>query len=209
MTIGQRIKKLRETLDLTQEAVAKQVGCATQTIFKYENEIVTNIPLDKIEKIATALQTTPAYLMGWEGQDNALDGGKKTKGVWIPVLGKVQAGVPMEAIEDIIDYEEIDADMAKNGDYFALQIKGASMEPRFVEGDVVIVRKQPIVENGDIAVVMVNGDEATIKNFYRESNGIKLIPTNPAYDIMFYTPYEVDNLPVTILGKVVELRGKF
>ncbi len=209
MTIGQRIKKLRETLDLTQEAVAKQVGCATQTIFKYENEIVTNIPLDKIEKIATALQTTPAYLMGWEGQDNALDGGKKTKGVWIPVLGKVQAGVPMEAIEDIIDYEEIDADMAKNGDYFALQIKGASMEPRFVEGDVVIVRKQPIVENGDIAVVMVNGDEATIKKFYRESNGIKLIPTNPAYDIMFYTPYEVDNLPVTILGKVVELRGKF
>lgn len=190
-------------------AVAKQVGCATQTIFKYENEIVTNIPLDKIEKIATALQTTPAYLMGWEGQDNALDGGKKTKGVWIPVLGKVQAGVPMEAIEDIIDYEEIDADMAKNGDYFALQIKGASMEPRFVEGDVVIVRKQPIVENGDIAVVMVNGDEATIKKFYRESNGIKLIPTNPAYDIMFYTPYEVDNLPVTILGKVVELRGKF
>ena len=209
MTIGQRIKKLRETLDLTQEAVAKQVGCATQTIFKYENEIVTNIPLDKIEKIATALQTTPAYLMGWEGQDNALDGGKKTKGVWIPVLGKVQAGVPMEAIEDIIDYEEIDADMAKSGEHFALQIKGASMEPRFAEGDVVIVRKQPVVENGDIAVVMVNGDEATIKKFYRESNGIKLIPTNPAYDIMFYTPYEVDNLPVTILGKVVELRAKF
>lgn len=209
MTIGQRIKKLRETLDLTQEAVAKQVGCATQTIFKYENEIVTNIPLDKIEKIATALQTTPAYLMGWEGQDNALDGGKKTKGVWIPVLGTVQAGVPMEAIEDIIDYEEIDENMAKSGEYFALQIKGASMEPRFVEGDVVIVRKQPVVENGDIAVVMVNGDEATVKKFYRESNGIKLIPINPSYDIMFYTPDEVNTLPVTILGKVVELRGKF
>lgn len=77
MTIGKRIKQLREDKGLTQEDIAKKIGVAIQTIYKYENEIVTNIPLDKLEKIAKALQTTPAYLMGWE--DNAEKPSKTNK----------------------------------------------------------------------------------------------------------------------------------
>nr|DAS18908.1 MAG TPA: Repressor protein CI [Caudoviricetes sp.] len=199
---SQKLKLLRKKAGITQEQLAKAIGVERSSVGKYEGKGNIMPSHEVLAAISNYFDVSIDYLLN---NDNS----KSKKGVWIPVLGTVQAGVPMEAIEDIIDYEEIDENMAKSGEYFALQIKGASMEPRFVEGDVVIVRKQPVVENGDIAVVMVNGDEATVKKFYRESNGIKLIPINPSYDIMFYTPDEVNTLPVTILGKVVELRGKF
>ena len=130
------------------------------------------------------------------------------KGVRIPVLGSVAAGIPIEAIQDIVDYEEIDADMAAAGEYFGLRIKGSSMEPRIREGDVVIVRRQEEAETGDTVVVLVNGDSATVKRIKIEPNGIALIPNNPAYDTRFYSAAEVELLPVRIIGKVVELRGK-
>ncbi len=133
----------------------------------------------------------------------------KSKGIKIPVLGRVQAGIPIEAVEDIIDYEEITPEMASQGEHFALQIKGDSMAPRICEGDVVIVRKQTCVENGDTAVVMVNGEDATVKRFFQDETGIKLLPTNPTYEPMFFSPIEVRRLPITVIGKVVELRGKF
>ena len=127
----------------------------------------------------------------------------------IPVLGKVVAGIPLGAIEDIIDYEEIPHSMAKSGDYFALQIKGDSMEPRIKEGDVVIVRKQPDVESGEVAIVLVNGDEATIKKVQKFNGGINLVPSNPAYEVKTYSNDDIESLPVSIIGKVVELRAKF
>ena len=99
--------------------------------------------------------------------------------------------------------------MSRQGKFFALKIKGDSMEPKFSEGDVVIVQQQSTVENGDIAVVLVNGGDATVKKFYRSDSGIKLISTNPAYDPFYFTPDEVNTLPVQIIGKVVELRAKF
>ena len=115
----------------------------------------------------------------------------------------------MGAIEDIIDYEEIPHSMAKSGDYFALQIKGDSMEPRIKEGDVVIVRKQPDVESGEVAIVLVNGDEATIKKVQKFNGGINLVPSNPAYEVKTYSNDDIESLPVSIIGKVVELRAKF
>lgn len=133
---------------------------------------------------------------------------KKNKFI-IPVLGKVAAGYPIEAVENIIDYEEISEAMARQGEFFALRIQGGSMQPKFSEGDVVIVRKQETVDNGDIAIIMVNGDEATIKKVQRFDGGINLIPTNPAYNIITYTNKEIIDLPVKCLGKVVELRAKF
>lgn len=133
---------------------------------------------------------------------------KKNKFI-IPVLGKVAAGYPIEAVENIIDYEEISEAMARQGEFFALRIQGDSMQPKFSEGDVVIVRKQETVDNGDIAIIMVNGDEATIKKVQRFDGGINLIPTNPAYNIITYTNKEIIDLPVKCLGKVVELRAKF
>ena len=99
--------------------------------------------------------------------------------------------------------------MAQQGDFFALQIKGSSMEPKFSEGDVVVVRKQEDVDNGDIAIVLVNGNEATVKKIKKFENGINLIPTNPEYDVLTYSTEEIENLPVRIIGKVVELRAKF
>ena len=134
---------------------------------------------------------------------------EKGKGVKIPVLGDVAAGVPIEAVENVVDYEEIDQALAATGDFFGLRIKGSSMAPRILEGDVVIVRKQDDAETGDIAVVLVNGDSATVKKIKKMPEGIQLIPTNPAYDPMYYTAAEVESLPVRIIGRVVELRGKF
>ena len=133
---------------------------------------------------------------------------KKNKFI-IPVLGKVVAGYPIEAVENIIDYEEISETMARQGEFFALRIQGDSMQPKFSEGDVVIVRKQESVDNGDVAIIMVNSDEATIKKIQRFDGGINLIPTNPAYNIITYTNKEIIDLPVKCLGKVVELRAKF
>lgn len=127
----------------------------------------------------------------------------------IPVLGSVRAGYPMYAEENIIDYEEISNEMALSGEYFALKVKGDSMIPRFVDGDIVIVKKCETVENGEIAIVMVGQDEATIKKFYKTAVGVQLVATNPNYPAMTFTPEQVDSLPVTISGKVVELRAKF
>ena len=90
-----------------------------------------------------------------------------------------------------------------------LKVKGASMEPRFIEGDTVIVRRQPDVESGEIAIVFVNSDEATMKKVLKQLSGITLIALNPAvYEPHFYTNEQIAELPVTIYGKVVELRGK-
>lgn len=129
--------------------------------------------------------------------------------VRIPVLGKVAAGIPIAAIEDIIDYEEIPAEMAKTGEFFGLKIEGQSMEPRVMDGDVVIVRKQEEIESGEIAIVMVDGNDATCKKFVKHESGVSLVSFNSAFPPQFYTREECEKLPVRIIGKVVELRGKF
>lgn len=131
-------------------------------------------------------------------------------GVKIPVLGHVVAGIPIEAIQEILDYEEIDEALASTGDFFALRVVGVSMEPRIREGDVVIVRKQPDVDSGDTAIVLVNGDEATVKKVKKLPDGIMLIANNPeVYEPKFYNRQQIEELPVVVLGKVVELRAKF
>ena len=130
--------------------------------------------------------------------------------VKIPILGSVVAGIPLDAIEDIIGYEEITPEMAAQGDYFALRIKGASMEPVLTEGDVVIVKKQSYCDSGDIAIVLVNGNEATVKKVTYSDAGITLIGYNAAvYPPRLYTPQEVQNLPVQIIGRVIESRRRF
>ncbi len=129
--------------------------------------------------------------------------------VIINVLGRVAAGIPIEAIEDIIDTEEITEEMAKTGTFFGLQIHGDSMEPRIMDGDVVIVRKQDDAESGDIVIATVNGDEATCKRLRKYRDGIELIANNPTYKPLFYTNEEIINKPVRIIGRVVELRAKF
>lgn len=137
------------------------------------------------------------------------DAPPRRRGVSIPVYGQVAAGIPIEAIEDVEDYEEIPEEMAATGEFAALRIHGDSMEPRILDGDVVIVRRQETVDTGDIAIVMVNGSEATCKKIKKTPEGVILIALNQAYEPMFYSNTDIETLPVRIFGKVVELRGKF
>ena len=133
----------------------------------------------------------------------------ENRGVRVPVYGNVSAGIPLEAITDIDDYEEISHEMAAKGEYAALRIHGDSMEPRMRDGDTVIVRLQDTIESGEIAIVMINGGDATCKKVKRTEDGIMLISTNPKYEPMFFTNKQIQGLPITIWGKVVELRAKF
>ena len=158
--------------------------------------------MGQVRKLANYLNLKVSDIIG--------EGYTEPNGVSIPVLGKVIAGIPIEAIEDIIDYEEINAEMAKSGEYFALQISGDSMEPKFSAGDVVIVRKQPTIESGQIAIVRVNGYDATVKKVLINDGGITLVPFNTtAYEPIFYSKKQIQELPVEIAGRVVELRAKF
>lgn len=129
----------------------------------------------------------------------------------IPVLGTVPAGIPLEAIEDVVDWEEIPKAMLNGGkEYFALKVKGDSMWPRFLEGDTVIVRKSPTCRSGEVCVVYVNGYNATLKEvrMNEADKSVSLIPENKNYPPRTYTRKEVEELPVTIAGVVVELRRK-
>ena len=140
--------------------------------------------------------------MGWANLNT------NKSAVSINVLGRVAAGTPLNAIEEIIDTEEITEDLAKTGSFFALKIKGDSMEPRIYDGDVVIVRQQNDAENGDIVIAMVNGDDAVCKRLKKYAGGIALISLNSKYEPMMFSEKDISDKPVKILGKVIELRGK-
>lgn len=197
-TLGDNIRKYRIIKHMTQLDLAKLLNVSDKTVSSWETG--EKIPrMGNIEKIANCFGLNKTDLI----EDTSKSRFK------IPVLGKVIAGYPVEAVENIIDYEEITSKMASLGEYFALQVKGDSMMPRFTEGDVVIVRKQDDVDNGDIAIMLVNGDEATIKKVQKFEGGINLIPSNPAYDVITYTNEEIETLPVRCLGRVVKLRAKF
>lgn len=200
MNVGRYIKQLRTNRGLTQEELGAIVGVQRAAVQKWESGLVQNLKRTTIQKLAEYFEVSPATFV-----DDAVS----ESGFKIPVLGKVIAGIPVEAVKEILDYEEITPEMASQGDFFALQIKGDSMEPRIAQGDVVIVRKQSDVDTGDIAVVLVNGNEATIKKIKKRPDGIMLIPINTNYEVMFYNNTEIEELPVLILGKVVELRAKF
>lgn len=125
------------------------------------------------------------------------------------VYGTIPAGIPMECIEDIIDTEEISADMLKGGkQYFGLKIKGNSMYPEYLDGDTIILEKVENCENGQDCVVMVNGNDGTFKRVFKNENGIILQPLNNEFQPMVYSNEQIKNLPVKVIGKVVELRRK-
>lgn len=200
-----RIRSLRDEYDIDQKVLAIDLGVSQPTISDWENG--KKQPSSKsAAKLADYFNVSIDYLLGRDDNPHPTS---SPKGIKIPVLGRVAAGIPIEAIEEILDYEEIDETMAKTGDFFALRIAGTSMEPRMKEGDVVIVRKQDSVESGEIAVVLVNGDDATCKKVMIHDNGLSLVSLNPSYAPMFFTDKEVLTLPVQILGRVVELRAKF
>lgn len=164
--------------------------------------------IEKIQLLANYFGIQKSDLVE-EKKDN-----KKREGKKVPVLGYIKAGIPINAIEDIIDYEEIPETLAKKGQFFALTVKGDSMEPDIKDGDIAILLVQPDVENGEIGAVIFNGDnEATLKRIYKDETGITLIPDNPnnkdGFKPTHYTNKEIKEIPITIAGKLMEVRKKY
>lgn len=203
-SIGERIKDARKTAGLTQLELAKKTDLSRSYIGDIEKNRY-NPSVSTLQLIATATNTPLEDLL-----PSTKTGSPTGRGVRIPVLGRVVAGIPIEAVEEVLDYEEITPELAATGEFFALQVRGDSMEPTLRDGDVVIVKKQPTVDSGDIAIVLVNGNDATVKEIKESPSGITLIGHNVAvYTPQFYSNKEIQNLPVQIIGKVVEMRRKF
>lgn len=203
-SIGERIKEARKSAGLTQLDLAKKTELSRSYIGDIEKDRY-NPSVSTLQLIATATNTPLEDLLPSTKPVSSIG-----HGVRIPVLGRVVAGIPIEAIEEVLDYEEITPEMAATGDFFALQVRGDSMLPTLKDGDVVIVKKQPTVDSGDIAIVLVNGNDATVKEIKESPAGITLIGHNVAvYTPHFYSNADIKNLPVQVLGKVVEMRRKF
>lgn len=199
-----RIRALRTEAGIKQIDLAQRLNVGQNTISNWENG-KTEPDTEALQAMATIFGVSIDYILG----HSMVKSSESQKGTTIPVLGDVAAGIPIEAITDIVDYEEIDAALARTGEFFGLRIKGDSMEPRMKEGDVVIVRQQDTADTGDTVVVLVNGDSATVKKIKYGPDGITLLPTNPAFDPLFYSAAEVEQLPVRVIGRVVELRAKY
>lgn len=202
MTTGKRIKAQRKRLKISAEFLAERLGVSPATVYRYESGSIEKIPVDILEPLAKILQTTPAYLMGWdENNQNILDiPGLEPlpKAKKIPLLGVIACGEPILAeqnIEQIIDApDDIKAD-------FALRCKGDSMvNVRIYDGSIVYIRQQPDVEDGEIAAVVID-NEATLKRVYKYPGRIVLQPENTAYPPLVYSESEIND--IRIIGKAV------
>lgn len=193
------LKELRLNKGYSQQKLADKIGVSRSTVAMWETD-ASQPDNDMLIQLSTILEATIDELLGVEPV------GKKEKRM-IPVYGAVAAGIPLEAIEDIVDWEEVDEETFKKN-VIGIRIKGHSMEPRICDGDYVIVQKQDYIEDGKTAIIMINGSEATCKKVKHSPAGMTLISNNPAYEPMFFSKEDVINLPVRILGQVIELRAK-
>ena len=211
MTIGERIKLHREKANLTQDELANQLNTTKQTVYKYENNVVTNIPSDKIEKMAELFGVNPGYLMGWEGDHFS---GEKTDMIFdnifpvsikkFPLLGEIACGEPIFVNEDRESYVLSGTDI--NAD-FCLKAKGDSMiGARIFDGDVVFIKKTEIVDNGEIAAIVID-DEVLLKRFYYfpDESLLTLQSENPKYPPKNYTNEQLNH--IRVLGKAVAFQS--
>ena len=209
---SKNLNDLLEHRRLSQKEVADAIGVLPQTFNRWVQGL--SLPrMNKVQKLADYFHIKKSDLIDEqdEGKGKPLPpDDNRTLAVRIPVVGDVAAGVPIEAIEDVIDFEEIPSDMAKKGEFFGLKIKGNSMEPLIRENDVVIVRQQSDAETGDIVIVRIDGNSAACKRLRKYADGaLELISLNPSYEPMYFDREQVESEPVEIVGVVVENRQKF
>ena len=190
--------------DMTQAELAKRLGVSAQSVTSWCKGDKSP-RMDKVDAMCRIFKCRRSDLM----EDSSEAKPSRSTGIVIPVLGRVAAGIPITAAEYVIDTEEISQAMAADGEYFGLQIKGDSMEPKISNGDVVIVRKQSDADDGDLVIALVNGNDAVCKRLKKYAEGIALLSTNPAYEPMYFSEKEIVEKPVEIIGKVKELRAKF
>ena len=205
-----RLKFLRTEKGEGLDKIAKYLNVTAQTISNYENEKRDMTP-DTIIKLAEYFHVTTDYLLG------KCDSRKGTESnifpiadspISVPVLGKISAGLPLLAAENIESYELAPSSMIKEGfDYFYLRVNGDSMNLKFNDGDIVLVQKQDDLENDEIGVVLVDGQDATVKKYKFENGFVILSPmsTNPAHVVQIYNPKDIS---IKIIGKVISYQGK-
>lgn len=202
-TMAKNIRYYMNKHSVTQTEICNTLGIKMPTFSDWVNA-KTYPRIDKIELMANYFGISKADLV-----EERTSASGSCKGVVINVYGRVAAGIPIEMIADIIDTEEIPEEMAKTGEFFGLQIKGDSMTPSICDGDIVIVRQQNDAESGDIIIATVNGEEATCKRLRKYKDGIELVSNNPSYAPFEFSSRDIEEKPVRIIGKVVELRRKF
>lgn len=219
MTLGQIIKAYRDENNMSMDDFSKASGLSKAYISQLEKNLNPKTGEPPIPSITSIQKVANGMFMCFDELFSQLDANTKVttedpkikiakKAIRIPVLNKVVAGIPIEA-ENIIDYEEISEVLAHMGSFFALKIKGDSMEPEIRNGDIVIVKQQNSADTGDIVIVLINGDDATCKRLVKYKDGIRLMPENAAYEPLFFTNQEICEKPIRIVGKVVENRRKY
>lgn len=219
MNSVERVKKLCKENKIPISKLERDLGFSNGYIGQLRKGV---FPDDRLAKIAEYFGVSVDYLMTgetintnnpkiseliYEIVNKQMQEKLQSPHPYIPILGRVVAGIPVESVEDVIGKIQINENLARTGNFYALEVKGNSMQPRLREGDIVIVREQTDVESGDVAIVCVNGDEYTIKKIKKSKNGITLIPFNPAYETIFYSNEEIEKLPVEIKGRVVQFHG--
>ncbi len=196
MKLHERIKERRLSLGMTLLDVANALGVKEATVQRYESGEIKNPKHDTVLELAKIFRCTPAYLMGWEEDSlpqSVMYIGKKK----LPLLGEIAAGEPIFADEEIEYYSPGE----DSGADFCLRVHGDSMSGVGIkDGDIVFIRKQDCVDEGDIAAVLVD-DEATLKRVYRSEDSVTLVSENPKYKPMVYTKKQCRN--IRILGKAV------
>lgn len=199
------LKRLRKEKKLTLEEIAEALGTSKQTIHRYENGIITNIPPEKVKALADVLEVSPSALMGWER-----NGVPKAEGIMkiatkkLPILGEIACGEPIYATEEHESYASADENLDAD---FCLRAHGDSMTgARIYDGDIVFIRSQNAVDNGEIAAVIIN-DEATLKRvyYYPEQQKLVLTPENPRYAPLVYVGGELET--IKIIGKAVAFQS--
>ena len=203
MKIGDKIRMLRKQKGLTQTELGEKLGVKTNAVSKWECGRVEDIPMSKVKAMSVLFDVTPSFLI----DDEQLPSNATPLDVHsfhrIPILGRIAAGLPLYAEQNIEGYTL--TDLNGGAEYFALRVKGDSMNAaRIQEGDVLIVRRQEEVENGEVAIVMVGDDDATVKRFYSTGNTVTLMPqsTNPQHQAQMY---DLRKTKIKVLGKVVKV----
>lgn len=195
MTVADRIKIKREAANLSQEQLAEKMGLSSKTSITRIEKSGNNVSLKNIERIAKILGCNIEYLMGFEEEG----------GETVPLLGKVAAGKPILAEEQIIGTIDVPSAWSNRDEYFGLQIKGESMEPKISDKDIVLVHKQDSAESGDIVIATINGDDAVCKRLMIYGENVVLRSFNPVYDDIDVTGME----DFHIIGKVIESRRRY
>ena len=209
-TIGERLKKAREEKKISLEEAGKNVGVNKTTIMRWENGQTEKFKLSALESLANLYGVNSQWLTNDTSTKYNYTNATNDSIISVPILGTVKAGYDYLANENYIGSIVVEKRLAENPeDLFALKVQGDSMSPTFIENDIVVIKKQENFKNGEIVIVLIDGEEATVKKAYRTDNGIELRAINSYYPPRFFTKEEIKKIPIKIIGVVKLLKREF